>query len=402
MTTEQALLKIGTKGADIVLAQMKKIEDAKAKFAKTKPMQLAGRGFDAFQRSLGTRGGVAGMLGRGVSAAVNPREMSEAEKALKLKQQERIENNRLIKATGAAADGLQTIGRGFSSLDPTEFIKSVKGAATQLAAGIVGGGLNAIWGGLGEAAKAAVQYFGQMTDIAVDMSSRSLQAVKSALPVAAQRASEKSFLQATGYERGSMGINQATVSRSEASQLAQALFPMVGKIKAGSQFEQKLTRLFTKNERGEVINRQQATALAQGQFGALGTDKGFFLQQIMGSAGSLPPSVRQKLMGGLLGQVGESDVVRETKQATDLRERAVTFESRDLATQDVIAQNAFKASVYNLNESLNSLSTTMVDKAGVFNEALKEAAKGLNDFVNTFGGPKGSYAKAKEEAIRAR
>lgn len=392
-TAEEWLVKMGLKGADVVLSQYKKIENAKKQFQKSATGQLATKGFDAFQRTLGTRGGIGSILGKGFMAATQPKPQSDVDKLLKEEQKQALESNRLVRATGASAQASLKVAEGLGSLDASSFIRSVASAGTSLVAGLAEGGGNALWGGLGTAAKAGVEYFGKLTDIAISMSSNAVQAYKSAVPIATQHEANKAFLE----QIGGKDIKGSTVTHAEAAAIGQSLFPMFGKI--GPDFARQLDRLFAVKN-GQTINREQANAVAGGNFGALGSDKGFFLNQIMSGLGNAPPSLRQKAVSQIQGSLADSDFIKESKFGTGLRQSAVTLESEELRHQTAIASTTNAASLQKTNEQLNGLSETMVQKAEVFSGALGEAAAALKDFLNNFVKINAEAKAAKDKGIR--
>lgn len=371
MTTEQALIKLGTKGADVVLAQMKKIENAKSKLAKTQPFQIAGKGLDAFQRTLGMRGGVLGLLGKGIGAVTQPREQTEAEKALSLKRKESFENNRLIRGARNAGRALEELGRGAAGLDPTSFLTGVAQAAAATAGGIP------ILSGLSDAAA-------KTASLAVQAASGAVQAAKASMAVVVDTQEKKGIIEQFGAgfisPKSGVGKGGEALSLSEKANLIESVFGRFGKMQ--QPLADSINRLFAGvNNR---IDPKQFTQVAAGNFTALGTDKGFFFQKISDAFSGLPPSVAQKAQSQLLNRLAPEDFAKD--RAENERRNAAFFDTAERTQQERIfnayAQNADK--IIELNNSLNSLQVQLISTGAALTGVVNEYAASVVKVIGAF------------------
>lgn len=359
MVKENAVLQLGVKGADLVVSTFKKINKQKDQFSKAAKLALGAAGKFAF-----AKGGAAAD-----DAAISKR---------------RQEETRATRATRAAGEAMLNVAQAASTLNPTELIRSVAASGFGLAAGIAQGVGNAAWGGVGDVAKSLIEYSGKLTDIAINAASGAVQAAKGALPIAVEQEARRSMLMAGGSGMNA-AINTDTMSRANAASLSQALIPVVGKIEQNSRMARQLTRLFeTRN--GQIVNREQAMSIAQGNFSVLGTDKGWFVNQLSSQFNGLPPSIAQELRAQLM----EFTAGEEQKEGASFRQKQVNMEASDLAAATKIASMDLTA-VAEANKNLNELSVQMVGSAKQLNVALAGAAKGLGDFL-------GSINKRIEEA----
>lgn len=378
MTTEQALIKIGVKGADVVLAQMKKIQ------------RVGGGLKKGFLTRLSAVGGSA------ASAAnkTNAQDKKELDNQKNLTKN----NEKLANTARSVGDGLVKVAQGAAGLNPTEFIRAIAGAGMQAAATAAGSIPFA-----GGAAKAAIEYLAKMTDTAISMGSNALTAYKSALPVAAQSYQNQALITQTGYgqydehevmRKHSLQNGEMTVS--EASAIAASMFKKFGNMQQGTQFTEKINALFSPDAMGRRVHSEQARAVAGGDFSALGSTKGFLLNQISQSLGNLPPELAQKIQGSLLGQVNREEYISVGEKASSVNVARARMEEADVKQQKAIVGAKDFAVMSNLNNALNGLTVTMVQKTDKLSIALTTAANGLGAFIDSLSDNK----KKAEDEIR--
>lgn len=375
MTTEQGIIQLGIKGKELVISTMAQIKKAKEKAFEMGPRQLASTGLMKL-----LKGGAKALGGAVTSVGGSDKEDSNMKK--------------LTNAIQAGTTASTNVAQSMAGLNPTELIRSVAGAGFGLAAGLAQGAGNALWGGVGDAAKAIIDNIGKLTDIAITGASNAVSAVKTALPIAIEQEARKSMIAAGGTGMQNVNAMSETMSRAQSAALSNSLIPTIGKINAGSPMEKELIRLF-KTENGKVVNREQAMGLSQGNFSSLGTNKGFFLNQISQQANGLPPEMAQAMRAQLIRSVGKPELQTESARH---RVNQVEMERQDLANAEAIA-SATSADIVESNRLLNNLSLEMVKSAGSLNKALNEAAGGLGKFLRSINE---EIAKGQEAAKKAK
>lgn len=104
------------------------------------------------------------------------------------------------------------------------------------------------------------------------------------------------------------------ISKAEQAGIISSISGSMGKLT--EEFQKEAGKLFTSEDGKKKYDVSQSTALAQGNFGALGTDKGFFMQQISSGFSGLPPSMKQKLTGQMFSMITpeERDVQNDVKE----------------------------------------------------------------------------------------
>lgn len=98
---------------------------------------------------------------------------------------------------------------------------------------------------------------------------------------------------------------RSDISQSEQAAIITSISSSMGKI--SSDFAKSVSDLFVSNDGKTNYDIGQATELAKGNFGALGTDKGFFMQQISSGFQGLPPSMKQKLTSQMFGMISPEE-----------------------------------------------------------------------------------------------
>lgn len=270
---------------------------------------------------------------------------------------------------------------GLASFSPVEMIRSVAGTATTIAGAGVGGILSFFSETASKISKALIQYAGELTDIGIQAAAGALSAVKSALPVAIERERSLRELQFSGLERLTRG-GRGVISRADATNLSQALLPVIGRIDPSDAMAKQIDRLFVANNQNQIVRRDMATALAQGDFSALGTDRGYFLNQIAQSINNLPPSMAKTLRAQLIAAVGEGELDRESAR---LRQFQVGMEASDLNNQQRIADIGarIQKDLFLTNTKLNRVLENMVRSASSLNGILDKAATATTKLLQT-------------------
>jgi len=164
------------------------------------------------------------------------------------------------------------------------------------------------------------------------------------------------------------------------------------------EFKDALRTLYS-NKDGQAFDIKQTTALAQGNFEALGTDQGFFMQKIANSLQSLPPSAKQALMPQLISMIPSEDRFKQN----DAGIRGTTTEFDDLNRQreakllygpegnDVSRINNAKA----IQETQNEIDQGLASAADSLITALRDLSKKLRsvEFADFVKSPSASGAR---------
>jgi len=386
VTAEEWLVKMGVKGANVVLSQYKKIEDAKKKFATSKIGQIGAKGFDAFQRTLGTGGGLVSILGKGAKALTQPREKSDAEQLADAKRKEAFESNRVVRAARATGDALKTLGQGAATLDPTQFLTSVASAAASAFESIP-------WaGGIAKGAKEATIMGLQAATGAVAASKASMSTVMDTNMRRGRMAhygAGVGFGQDTGKDKDGKRFTMNRWSLTEQSGLVDAVSGRFGRIQA--PLAKELSRIMKSKDKVDPGQFQQ---VASGNFAALGTDKGWMQQQIANSFGNLPPSLAQKFQSAMLGKMEAKDF--QSDSAAGVRRSAAYFDDAERSQQQKIYEvyNKNYAEIVALNSELNKLQVNLVGAGAKLTGVVQTFALATNKVIDKAAGIRGDTSGA--------
>jgi len=129
----------------------------------------------------------------------------------------------------------------------------------------------------------------------------------------------------------------------------------------------------------------QATSLAQGNFNALGDDKGFFMQKIADSFSGLPPSIRQELTASMLDMIPKESLMKENVGAQEERANVTGFDNLDRIRAAGMAANAPMAQ--NIQSVINRGDDALVNGMG-------ELASGIGDLIDGIGSLKETIKNA--------
>ena len=97
------------------------------------------------------------------------------------------------------------------------------------------------------------------------------------------------------------------ISKTEQAAFVNAVSSSMGNL--SNDFQKSISTLMEKNGKATDVN--QAQSLAQGNFSALGNDKGFFMQQISSGFGGLPPSMKQALTSQMFDMIEPDDLYEQ-------------------------------------------------------------------------------------------
>jgi len=369
------IIQLGVKGGDLILKQFAKINKEKEKF-KTPAQTKVGAGFpsrvppgtetkeDEFLNKFGN------ILKKFKKPELIPPEGEKPED-----KEEKNLKDQIANKSRKVADGLNNLAASATSLDPTRFtsglIDAVGDMTSKFASSIpvVGGFLSAMGG-----------YATEMTKMSSGMAANSLSMIKNAQSVAIDTMEKRGR---AAYFGGGTLQNKG-YALAERSGIVESIASKYGKF-VGSNLEKSVNRLFANNP-----DIEQATAVAGGNFRALGTDKGYFLQQISDSLGNLPPSMSQELQSQLLDTIQPQELNKDL--AAGYRQTRATFDEQDRNTQKTIA--GMTKNSQELNEQLNQLSVNLAKGGSALVGSIETLTKQINYVI--------SKISASQQGVKAR
>lgn len=203
----------------------------------------------------------------------------------------------------------------------------------------------------------------------------------------------KDFSNFVGYDVKDSAGNvsrkgRSDINKGEQAGITQSITSSMGKM--SEEFQKEAGKLFVSKDGTKSYDVTQATSLAQGNFSALGTDKGFFMQQISSGFQGLPPSMKQKLTSQMFGMIDEDE--RDIQRDEGIRSVQTSFDKldRDQAEAYVGAgdpsnhnlQLALKIqdSMYNLDIKIASGISDMVHKLDRIASAPDVSAQMMAEF----------------------
>jgi len=283
------------------------------------------------------------------------------------------EERRYVQGIRNASNELKGLANSASSLDPTQFttgvIDSMKGVTQKFASAIP------VFGGV---ISGMADYAGEMTKIGANMATNSLNAIKSAQNSAIDTLEKRGRIQ---YLGGRETIGQQ-YSLQEQSAIIEQVASKFGRFQ-NTALAGTIKKLFE-----NAPDIQQATAIAAGDYKSLGTDKGYFLQQISDSLGNLPPSMGQEIQNQLLQQFVTPEGKKElnTDLARDQRQTRAMLTTQDQNRELEVSKMSKNA--LSLNQTLNQLNTDLTRAGAGLNSALDKMAKSVNVVISQISQPK--------------
>jgi len=335
-----------SKKEDTIINKFKKINDLKKNFLKPGILKM----------------------GVGLESLIS----KEKKEAPEPQKPEREREDRVyVRGVRLASNELRGLANSAASLDPTQFtsgvIDSMKNITQKFASSIpvLGGVLSGM-----------TDYAGEMTKIGANMASNSLNAIKAAQNSAIDTLEKRGRIQ---YFAGRETIGPQ-YSLQEQSGIVEQIANRFGKFQ-GTKLANTVKELFK-----DMPDIQQATALAAGDYRSLGTDKGYFLQQISDSLGNLPPSMGQEIQNQLLQQFVTPEGKRElnTDLAKNQRQTRAILTSQDQEREVEISKMSKNAR--ELNETMNKLNLNLTRSGSSLNGSLENMASTINTIVSKVAG----------------
>ena len=286
------IIQLGEKGGDLILKKFQQINKQKEKFIKPAIAKLAS------------------MYDKGQEPEKKPETESEKASAI-------IKSN-----ANAAANGLNNLAKSASSFDPTRFstgiLDTVRGVANKAIIG-AGGGAGGAWGrGLAEAATSITDSMAELINTGASMATNALSEIKASQISAIDTMTKESRMKFYG---GDTLRNNDRLTTSEKSGVIENVASKFGKITPA--LSSLIDKLLSGNN-----DIQQASEIAAGNFQALGTDQGYFMQQISDSLGSLPPTMKQAIMTQLI-PIAQPGINQQPQNLSDIQKSRAGLVTQD-------------------------------------------------------------------------
>jgi len=348
------IIQLGEKGGDIILKTFQRINTQKEKFAKPVTTKLAS------------------MYDKSKEPPKKPE--TETEKSAALIKE---------KARGAS-DELNNLAKSASSFNPTQFsmgiLDTVRGVANKLAIG-TGGALGGAWGkGAAEAATAVTDSMAELINTGAQMATNALSEIKNAQVSAIDTMQKESRFKY--YGGGALAGNQR-FTLAEKSGIVEAVSSRFGKV--GSDLSKAIDKLLAGN-----TDMQQASEIASGNFQALGTDQGYFLQQISDSIGNLPPTMKQAIQAQLI-PMAQGQLIQQPEEVTKIQESRAALNKQDLEAEKNRARIGLQVgkdengnlvnNAQQLNKSLNDMTSNLVNSGSKLIRSLDAIVSGINGVI---------------------
>lgn len=337
MVKENAVVQLGIKGSDIVLSTFKKIDSAKNKFGKMASMAL---------------GGMSGALAK--APTTTPEQAKQPLAQGEKTSQALNKLGTIAKETGGALKG---VAGAAASMDAASFLVGASDAIGAAARGL--GTVGAIAGIATSIASTSVQ-----------IASGALNAIKaaqgSAIDTLEKRSRQKFF--------GGGSIFAGTGQKFSMDEQAQVLNSVVGRFgKVTERFGREIGDLLKSGK-----DYQQVSAVAGGNYSALGTDKGFFMQKIADQFSNLPPSLAQNLNSQIFGSLDKSEFQED--EARDVRSTRAQMDNQDREAQVERANTSIKGALA-LNQAFNTLTNDLIRVGSNLDGVVTSFANGIDKTI---------------------
>lgn len=308
MITE--LLNLGIKGSDLVLRQLKQIQEVKKRLSAITNVNVRGSS-SGLTSAAAIAGAVAGVAGSPLS-----RKSSEDDEKINKKNAE------------AMAGHFQNVGNSIANMDASGFAKSLVGMTAGLTTMIAG--LDPT-GSAARVVAATAQAANMTIDAAVTFKDHVKASAQTFGDTMDAQQSAMRYTKDAQFLRGGDNTSfhsRRDISVNEQRGIIEAVGGKFGKM--SEDFKQSLREVY--GTRDKPYDVKESTDIATGNFAGLGTDKGFFMQKIADSMGNLPPSARQKMQESLMGMISDDDRTLQSADSTYARNTNTTFDD-DTRTQ---------------------------------------------------------------------
>jgi hypothetical protein len=350
----ESLVSIGVKGQNVVLAEINKVKKQAAAVSKMRPGVDLGKGLGKFRP------------GGGTPAAPSPADKKNEETS----KREEKSNNKLAKGLKSFGGHVTDFVKAASGLDPVTTMHGITNAAAKMAGG---------WSAFGFSGAGIAQGIGELMNAGVSMASGAVHSAKQSAAeqygLTTRNATTANYggnlIQQydAGKKGGSVGV--ARMSNPEKAQLVSVISGSFGKIQ--EPLAKELNKLSGKKDTGAL------SRVGAGDWQSMGTDKGWFLQQIANQFQGLPPSVAQKFQAELLknygGEIQDKTAAQRGAQATNAGWVSQN-ESQTAKLYEAAAANV--TALYKLSASFNDIQIKLVNSGGTLAGTVDKMASAVN------------------------
>ncbi len=374
------VLGLGIKGQDVVLSSLKKIEKEKKKFAQPQKvlMQAGPGGYTpsfAAQRA-------AQMGGQPAAAAIQAAQKNAPQSG----QNETVQKMEQIYRKEKSDDRNKELRQKM-----TKFAQGTAGVAAGVGTLQTGAATKAVLEGVASAFGPIGMVVGKMAGTLVDAAQTFKDQVKSSANIVADTARAQNVahnIMGAGNERF---LRKQRVDIDVASQraLVEGMGQKFGVV--GEHLRKSVERLY--GDMNNPTDVTQAASLATGNFAALGTDKGFFMQKIADQVNTLPPSAKQEIMSQMMDMIPKDEMFKQTDAV--IRGVTTTFDNleRERAQMMLGEKGVNVSSAIQLQHTINTIDSALNNGMGKLVSALTVAAKKINDLMGP-PAPANNYRKA--------
>ena len=338
----ESVIKLGIKGSDLVQQELKKVQKQKEQIQKPANVKIGKEDFS-------------------VRDTFNEKERIEISDREKEKSKEKDEKDSLYKQNlkSELAGARSQAGSSILGFNGTGLAQ----------AGIMG--ISAFAGPIGTMAGQAFNY---VIDAVVAFKEK----MKQQAAIVADTASKNNdiFNQLKGNSFSNI-TRRGDINKTEQAAIVNAISGSMGKLT--NEFQQSIGKLFSKGE--NIYDVNQATSLAQGNFSALGNDKGFFMQQISNGFSNLPPSMKQKLTSQMFNMLTPDDM--SLQKDVGIRANQKRFDELDRsqaqkyigANEEGTGSNKRLENAYIIQKAMYDLDISLGDKIAKLTDTVVRVSK---------------------------
>lgn len=359
MITE--VLGLGIQGQNIVLSTLKKVEEAKKKAAAFQGIDISG--FSKKEAALISK----------LSSIKAPTLAQELQSEVSKQESSRIDERN--KRISEHMEPAMTAAQGLSTLQTGAAIK-----------GLVAGSMSAINLASGGSLAPFATAFSQGVSMFVDAAQSFVNQVHGAAQINADTADAqnraKNLLGGQGgnFARGQWLQERIDLGTNTQRALIEGMGEKYGIIQ--DHLLRSTKDLFGSGK--DSIDAKQAQSIAMGNFSALGTDEGWFLDKISSQFSQLPPTMRQELTAGLIDSLDKSKLMKQG----DIGEKTtmVRFENMERDTAASMASSADEAiKIQGLLNKGNSAMVAGMDKIVAELADLPAKIKAVKEKLDSIG-----------------
>jgi hypothetical protein len=354
----EEVLSLGVKGDDLVLSQLQKIQEQKEKFSrpsevsvtaatgntaqtpgpgqKQAPQETKAQG--VFKNNLDAVKGQKEALNKGFEKS-QKKEAPEKETPTKptKEKEDQEEKKKSSDSFKELAQGAITAAKSLSTLSAGSALRGAASLANLIP--FYGDQIAAV----GQGIITAAESFRANVESAARIN----------LDTAESRSRIGNLVQGSG---GGNFTGRVDLDLNSQRALAETLGAKFGTVQRPLQ--DAIQELFRDRD-GRGVDVTQATQLAQGNFNALGTDKGFFLQKIADQLGSLPPSFRQSIQADLLSNISKSEQDTEDPGLRGARSTVTRFDNEQRTRASQIATPLATDQALEITNTLNRIDVSL-------------------------------------------